>query len=163
MKHNIVNKADYRGFFKKKLKYPVTKEAAEYLANLQQKNRLVCTKNENENWCKAILKKEIKGRWTRQALWGYRMFDFWNSTIGCAVEVDGPEHRAEYDFYRDLYVYLRSGVVVVRIRNKNEQDAKDAISFIKKLDPWKERRDRLGISQFRSFDLENENHPYWNI
>ena len=28
-------------------------------------------------------------RWSRQAIWGKRIFDFWCATLGIAVEVDG--------------------------------------------------------------------------
>jgi hypothetical protein len=73
------------------------------------------------------------------------LFDFWCATIGVAIEVDGPEHDAKRDAYRDEYNLRRSGIVVLRVHNRNEQDAADAIASIATADTWKERRERFGI------------------
>ena len=50
--------------------------------------------NPNENWMLKKLREQTPYKWSRQVLWGYRIFDFWCDKLGFAVEVDGPEHRA---------------------------------------------------------------------
>ena len=85
-------------------------------------------------------------KWTRQAMWGCRLFDFWCHEIGCAVEVDGPEHNAKFDAARDQYNYLRSAIVVLRVRNFDEASADDALRQIESMAPWRERRAQVGAS-----------------
>lgn len=51
----------------------------------QKQNRLLCVNNKAENQVKAELDK-IGGKWTRQAIWGIRLYDFWNSKKGIAIE-----------------------------------------------------------------------------
>lgn len=84
-------------------------------------------------------------KWTRQVLWGYRIFDFWNPVLGIAIEIDGPEHDPVYDAHRDEYNFRRSAIVVLRVRNQNENDAKAVFELIPRLGTWKERRSELGI------------------
>lgn len=89
-------------------------------------------------------KLSLTGRkWTRQAMWGYRLFDFWCHELGIAVEVDGPEHNQEYDVARDRYNYFRSGILVLRVRNFNEADADKAIKAIESSEAWKTRKEKL--------------------
>ena len=95
--------------------------------------------NSNENWMLECLEK-TGHRWTRQAQRGFRLFDFWSHELGIAIEVDGPEHRADYDSYRDEYNYRRSGVVVIRVRNKNEEDAARALKIIGLSGTWDARK-----------------------
>jgi very-short-patch-repair endonuclease len=92
----------------------------------------------------AILAKTGK-KWTRQAMWGYRIFDFWCAELGLVVEVDGATHKIEYDNYRDEYNYRRSGIVVLRVPNFCEESAKLALDVIASAETWKERRLKLGI------------------
>ncbi len=56
------------------------------------------------------------------------------------MEVDGPEHRASYDNYRDGYNFYRSAIVVLRVRNFNEDDAAGALREIELSASWKDRR-----------------------
>lgn len=162
MKHNVVNKKDYIGFFKKKLKYATTKEQAAYMKEMKKLNLQKAKVNPNENWFKNKLIKAFGNEWTRQAVWGYRIFDFWDSKRGVAVEIDGPEHNEEYDRYRDIYNYLRSGIVVIRVRNKNNDDAIRAIRLIKTLGNWKNRRETLGLHIYKKVDIEDPKDPYWH-
>jgi hypothetical protein len=66
-----------------------------------------------------------------------------------AVEVDGLEHRPDYDQYRDEYIFRRSGIVVIRVRNRNEEDASRALSLIARSVGWQERKVDLGITSKR--------------
>lgn len=112
--------------------------------------------NPNENWMAA----KLGVGWTRQAVRGYRIFDFWHHGLGCAVEVDGPEHDRAYDNYRDEYVFRRSGVIVLRVRNKCEEDAKTVIATIRRLDTHKDRRAKLGILGGKKQKRHMSSQPY---
>ena len=108
--------------------------------NLQKSKR-----NPNENWMyEKLLKTNLK--WTRNAIWGHRLFDFWCAGLGIAVEVDGPEHAKPYDDYRDEYNLRRSGILVFHVRNLNESDAQSVMAAILNAEAWKDRRSRLGIT-----------------
>lgn len=128
----------------KPLKWCTKKSESDYMRKRQAQNRALCVTNGNENWMAAKL--ETTGmKWTRQAWWGYRLFDFWNATLGIAVEVDGPEHDKAYDAHRDEYNFRRSGILVLRVRNLSEDDATRALDAIANAEPWKERRQAMGL------------------
>ncbi len=129
----------------KQLRWPVTREAAAYLRGRQEENLARALSNRNENWMAGILRSSTNVKWGRQKLWGYRIFDFWSSVLGAAVEVDGKEHDKAYDSYRDEYNFRRSALVVLRVRNKNEDDAKEAVELIGKIGTWADRRSSMGI------------------
>ena len=113
----------------------------------QRKNQNVvrALKNQNENWLASIL-ATTGFKWTRQAVWGYRIFDFWSHKLGIVVESDGPEHNKNYDAYRDDYNLRRSGILIIRVRNRNEEDVNHALSLIKNSSTWPERREVLGLN-----------------
>lgn len=128
----------------KQLRWPVNAEQAAYMRMRQEQNQQRSNHNPNENWFAAKL--DATGRaWTRGAVWGYRVFDFWCHELGVAIEVDGPEHRPDYDAYRDEYNLRRSGIVVLRVRNRNEEDAARAIEAIGNATTWSARREALGL------------------
>lgn len=128
----------------KYLKWTVNKEQSDYMKHRQQENIERSLRNPNENWMAERL-KETGMKWTRQARWGYRLFDFWNKDKGIAVEVDGPEHRKDVDAFHDDENYKISGILVIRVRNRNEADADKAIKTIKSAGTWHDRRVLLGI------------------
>lgn len=129
----------------KKLRWPSNAEQSSYMRERQAQNLTRSLSNRNENWMAKKL-SSTGYKWRRQAQWGYRVFDFWCHSLGCAVEVDGPEHNKNYDNYRDVYNYSRSGIVVLRVRNMNEDDAMKCLSRIASMDDWKDRRDRMGLN-----------------
>lgn len=129
----------------KQLKWPINKQDSDYLSVRKAQNIQRAKNNPNENWMRDIL-KGTNYKWTRQALWGYRIFDFWCAVLGVAVEVDGPEHNPTTDSYRDEYNFRRSGVVVLRVRNHNDADAHKVVVLISRLGSWAERRQELGIT-----------------
>ena len=126
----------------KPLKWITNKEQTEYMAKMRALNISKCVTNENEN---LVWSKLGKG-WTRQAVRGYRIYDFWNHELGCAIEVDGMEHDREYDNYRDEYNFRRSGVVVFRVRNGNMEDLGAVLVAISKLTDIRTRKEKLGIN-----------------
>jgi very-short-patch-repair endonuclease len=132
--------------FMKHLRRPTNADEQRYMLSRMRENRELSAANHNENWLYGKLK--LTGfKWTWQVVWGYRIFDFWCHELGIAVECDGPEHRADYDAYRDEYNYRRSGIVVLRVRNRNEEDAALALAFIGWADTWIQRRRNLGIGR----------------
>lgn len=126
----------------KSLRTPYNHEQSEYMRQRREQNSQRCSFSGAENWFHEQL---TVGKWKRQHAWGYRVFDFWCQKLGCAVEVDGPEHAPSYDAYRDEYNFRRSGIVVLRVRNFNTQDAAKCLETIRLLGTWEERREQLGL------------------
>lgn len=129
----------------KPLRWPTSTEEHQYMFKRKAQNLARTHSNGNENWMAAKLAGTGR-KWSRQAMWGYRVFDFWCAELGIAVECDGPEHREAYDAYRDEYNYRRSGIVVLRVRNQNDEDAEKALAAIAAARSWKERRELLGLN-----------------
>jgi very-short-patch-repair endonuclease len=126
-------------------KCPWTSEQAAYMRTRQNQNKVACQRSSAETW----MANKLAGtgyKWTRQAVWGWRIFDFWCHTIGVAVEVDGPEHDAAKERERDDYNFQRSGIVVLRVPNWNEQEAATVLAGISTAETWNERRAALGLS-----------------
>jgi len=94
--------------------------------------------------------KETGLEWSRQSRWGYRIFDFWNHYKGIAIEVDGLEHKKDYDEYRDKSNLITSGILVIRVRNMNKEDAVLALSIIEKESCWNERRSNFKLKPIKS-------------
>ena len=119
-------------------------ESASHMQRMHVLNSAAAKNNSNELWAADSL-NSTGLKWKRQAIWGYRIFDFWNGNLGCAVEIDGPEHDPAYDAYRDEYNFRRSGVVVLRVRNGNKDDLERAIALIAKLPSLANRKVQLRI------------------
>jgi len=119
-----------------------------HMQRRRAQNLELARRNPNENWLRDKL-RATGYRWTRQAVWGYRIFDFWNARLGIAIEVDGPEHDRARDKERDELDYVTSGIRVLRVRNRNEADAAHALRLIRCADAWNVRRGRLGLDAVR--------------
>lgn len=128
----------------KPLRWPTEREEAAYMRMRKEENIARSKDNPNELWMASRLVL-VGHQWSRQATWGYRIYDFWCHELGVAVEVDGPEHDYEYDHHRDEYNFRRSGIVVLHVRNLNEQDVLHALIRISKLNTWEQRRHQLGL------------------
>lgn len=124
------------------MRQPCNAEQHKYLKDLRAINLARVVPAEEWAW-KAICK--TKGQWTRQAVWGCRIFDFFSIKRGIAVEIDGATHNATYDAIRDKYNYIRSGILVLRVRNWNEADLAIAIAEINRGETRKERKKRVRI------------------
>ncbi len=79
---------------KKGIKIPVTKREAAWIKGKATilKKKIVLA----EVWAHPFL-KQTRLKWTRQSVWGYRIFDFWCHEKGIAVEIDGLTHDKDYD------------------------------------------------------------------
>lgn len=132
----------------KPLKYQISAESHQYMRMRKEQNLARIPRLKAENWfCSeylGTLPNERRFKFSRQASWGYRLFDFWFHDRGVAIEVDGPEHDAGYDAYRDKYNFLRSGIVVIRVRNFNESDAAEAMAHLRQECSWDDRRIAMG-------------------
>lgn len=131
--------------------WPVRQEHHKHMKQRQIQNRAKCLSSNAEQWMWEYLKNTAH-KWTRQAQWGFRLFDFWCAEIGVAVEVDGPEHIHLLDKENDAELHKRSGIVVLRVRNFNEQDADRVLSLISEEVRWNYRRIMLGIKPIKSKD-----------
>ncbi len=131
--------------YMKPLRWPTNAEDAAYMKGRQEQNVRRALANPSENWLEERL-NTTGYKWTRQASWGHRIFDFWCHELGIAVESDGPEHDQRYDAHRDEYNLRRSGIVVLRVRNRNEKDANVALSAIATAEPWNVRREKLRLN-----------------
>lgn len=129
----------------KPLRWCTNNEQHEYMRERQAQNRERSAKNANELWALEIL-KTTPYKWTPQAQWGYRIFDFWCAELGVAIELDGKEHDPNYDSYRDEYNYRRSGIVVLRVPNRDGERLNKSIASLSVIGDWKERKERMGIT-----------------
>jgi len=104
-----------------------------------------------ENWMFAKLKCIQGVKWIRQYVFGYRIFDFFDKKWGIAVEVDGPEHDEEYDTLRDDKNRDENAVIIYRVNNFDGEDAKFAISrirkFIKDGKSWAVRKSKVRVRE----------------
>ena len=127
------------------MKWPINKDTHAYMRNRQDQNKAVCVFNKNENWMSKKLEK-TNYKWSRQSQWGYRLFDFWNHSLGVAIEVDGLEHNKNYDKIRDDYNFKKSGILVLRVNNGDEKGANEVINFIDNTEEdWNQRRKTLNL------------------
>jgi very-short-patch-repair endonuclease len=115
------------------------------MALRQEQNRSSSRRSEAERWMDSLL-AATPWEWTRQAMWGYRVFDFWQHHLGCAIEVDGPEHDADYDSYRDEYNFRRSAIVVLRVPNMDERAASWALARLHTIGSHGDRKLAIGIA-----------------
>lgn len=129
--------------------WPTNREQHAYLRSRRAENYAKTKTNSNELWMYGKL-KQTGLKWTRQATWGYRIFDFWCQQLGIAVEVDGQEHNATYDSYRDEANYFKSGIRVLRVRNRNEEDAARVLHAIARSENWTDRRLTLGLKPIKA-------------
>jgi len=122
----------------KRLNYITSAEKTAYMKGRQAQHR-ARGMTPGERWMAA----RLPGKWTPQAIWGYRLFDLWSGAKGIAVELDGDTHHPGYDAYRDEYNFRRSAIVVLRVPNFDETAACVALAMIEHLGTWDERREEL--------------------
>lgn len=125
----------------KRLKHPTNKEQHAYMRMRVEQNVQQSKNSRAETWMAGLLKK-FGRKWERQVQWGNRIFDFWCNELGCAIEVDGPEHNPAVDAYRDAYNRHRSAIIVFRVKNFDEAGARAVLAQVRKLEKWKVRRRR---------------------
>lgn len=130
----------------KQLNWTTTSDQHEYMRMRKNQNISKSKSSKAENWFYTQYANLCGIKFSRQAQWGYRLFDFWFSEKGVAIEIDGPEHDQKYDAYRDAYNFLRSGVIVLRVRNFNDSDAITAIHHLTNECSWEDRRKALRVT-----------------
>jgi hypothetical protein len=124
------------------MKWPVNREQMEYMKKLQYEARVLSESNVSDNWADTILATgTLKG--TRKAIWGCRLFDFWNGRKGVAIELDLPKPGAGQE--EDRHARERSGIAVYRVKSFDEGHLRLVLSEAESLEDWAVRRDRLGI------------------
>jgi len=130
--------------------WPTTKEEALHMKQRQKENLISSKINKSENWFyQKLLTTNYK--WSRQSILGVRLYDFWCHHLGIAVEIDGLEHDKNRDYGRDKTDYEVSGIIVLRVRNFNEEDANKAIKEINdKNENWNDRRIKLGLKPIKN-------------
>jgi very-short-patch-repair endonuclease len=109
-----------------------------------RENEYKCHVNRAENWMRdKLITTKSSDKWIRQKDKYFRIFDFYNSILGIAVEVDGDTHNPIVDNYRDTYAYYRHSILVLRVPNFDEKISSSVIRMINKALTWQERADRL--------------------
>jgi len=124
------------------MRWPVNHEQSEYMRKLQREARMPGRSHEAENWADGILRAS-RLKWTRKAIWGCRLFDFWNVRKGVAIELDGPKPDAGDE--EDRHARERSGIAVFRVKSFDESQLRLVMSQAESLEDWGIRRERLGI------------------
>jgi hypothetical protein len=91
-----------------------------------------------ETWMQPFL-AETGVRWTRQAQWGYRLFDFWSHRLGIAIKVEEvPVDEAARK--ADDRTFQRSMIHVFRVRAFDDASAAAAVDLIQRASSWNARR-----------------------
>lgn len=122
--------------------YPTRSEHHAHMRMRQRQNRKSCLRSKSESWAFDLLTTRTSIRWTRQAQSGFRIFDFWSHELGIAVEIDGPEHDRAKDAENDKWQFGRRSIVVLRVRNLNEDDMRQAIEIVSASESWTQRREK---------------------
>ena len=125
-------------------KCPYTAEQAAHMRMRKQQNIVKSRYSKAETWAKAHLQM-TNYKWTRQAIRGWRIFDFWNHTLGIAVEIDGTEHDKNHDLIRDTENWETSRILIIRVNNFDDIGMTKALETIKLSQTWNERRLQAGF------------------
>jgi very-short-patch-repair endonuclease len=129
---------------KKYHKGPSNKEEAAHMLMRKRQNIEQSKYSKAEAWAYKAL-QQTGYRWTSQAIWGWRVFDFWNHILGIAIEIDGPEHNEDNDRKRDARNWNVSRILVIRVKNFDEEGMKKATQRIATSTTWNERREQAGL------------------
>jgi very-short-patch-repair endonuclease len=124
------------------MRWVTRSDQAKYMRERQVQNRDRVVRA--EDWAAGHLRTTGK-KWTRQAIWGCRLFDFWCAELGIAIEIDGLTHDKNYDASRDQYNYFRSGILVLRIPNFDEIVMAKVLKEVAAAETWQERKTKLRI------------------
>lgn len=132
--------------------WPVNKELAAHMKMRKQQN-INRGMTAAEKWFyENYLQNRSSYKWSFQARWGFRLFDFWCHTLGCAIEIDGSEHNSELDFQKDQKEWNRSRIITIRIHNFDEKDAEQCVEKLKSISSWNERRKEAKMKSIQGAD-----------
>jgi len=124
------------------MRWVVNHGQMEYMRKRQDEARVLSMSSECDNWADGVLRTGCL-KWTRKAIWGCRLFDFWNARKGVAIELDGPKSDAGQE--EDRHARERSGIAVYRVTSFDEAQLRSVMSEAEGSDDWAVRRERLGI------------------
>lgn len=130
----------------------IVADAHAHMRKRKQQNIERSRDNRNENWLSVEL-KATRLSWTRQATWGFRVFDFWCAAKGISVEVDGWEHDKNRDSASDVNDFKRSGIIVLRIKNGAHWIVPRLLAAITGASSWNDRRAQLGLDPVHCGDM----------
>lgn len=124
----------------------VNKEQSDRMKEMQAQQR--AKRNKSEDWADEII-KTYGLKYTRQAIWQARLFDFWFGGKGIALEIDGQSHtlfkQKLKDSITDNHFYMISGIIVLRVKEYDERALRQAMAKVCLSEGWKERRIAMGI------------------
>lgn len=123
---------------------PHDKETAAYMRMRKAQNLARARNNPNECEAFKVLKDAGKTP-SRQAVWSWRIFDFWWSFEGVALEMDGAEHDPVWDEIRDRYNFARSGILVYRAVNGDMVRVRKVADAVKGAGAWDDRRPEVPL------------------
>lgn len=126
------------------MRWVTNKEQHAYMKIRRAENLEFAKQSRAENWAASKLMRLGMGC-ERQKIWGCRLFDFYFPVKGIAVEIDGPEHDADYDAIRDAYNLARSGILVLRVKNFDDTALSEVVGQIKASPNFKKRKELLGL------------------
>lgn len=121
--------------------------------------------SENWFWEKYLnpLKKNYWIKFTRQAMWGTRIYDFRCKDKWIAIEIDWKYHnndrKKEKDEKYDKYNYWVSWIVVLRIPPFDKDMSIDVIEKVKQSCLWKHRRVLMWL--ITKVEKKNLKRLYW--
>ena len=113
----------------------------------QSKLKRFCRVSKAEEQAFNVIKSMTDLGVSRQSWWGNRFFDFWIHEKFIAIEIDGPEHRANFDEMRDRYNYIRSGILVFRAVNFDDARVSQIMEMVRASRGLSYRKENLGIGK----------------
>lgn len=122
--------------------WPVSVEDAERVARLQSERR--ARTSPAEEWLAAKL-SATEANWTRHAAWGFRLFSFWSSVLGVAVELNDPGRDAVKDAEVDVADFKISAIITLRVDAFDDAGAAEIPARLRSTESWFERRVAMGL------------------
>ncbi len=130
--------------------WPTTSQRHAIMRDYQQENLEMAAHNPWEQRVWTALNRRgapYRNNWERQYVWGHRIFDFFCSRLGVAIEVDGATHNRRSDLAQDRWHARRSAIATFRIPNGDDYKLYRVLRMVKRVGRWKDRRKRvLGLA-----------------
>lgn len=125
---------------------PWSKKSKTFLKKAAKRQQRLTLLNPAENWFDKNICKDFHFQFTRQKIFGYRIFDFWCESLRVAVEIDGKRfHKdTEFDQQRDDVYQKRFKVSIFRVKAFCREDYLSVLGKLKSLrtHPKKEKEKR---------------------
>jgi len=132
---------------------PTNKEWNDKMKWYQKEQKEKSKVSKTENWFhRKYVTEFTKRTWikiTRQVRRGTRIFDFWCHEKWIAIEIDWGYHtekwKEEKDKKYDYYNLQKHWVLVIRIDNRDDTGAIDALRKVELSEPWISRKHSMWI------------------